>query len=1357
MSLFGWKSRLGRWFGGSSQSRPRKSNRASKRRTPEFAWVSETLEKRMLLSADSIGALVSGSPATEIAVTGGDPFSFDVQYDSTGVANTTGGEDNVTVRVHFDSNAITFDSLTDGLTGADISNDPDLAAVTVEDDTADLDGDPNTDSFVTVTFTSQSELPAPATLFTANFTAAVSQTDVTNVNFTGEVDAGDTLTTTSLAVDAVGPQPVLTGPSEPVGLGPFVVMIEFGEDVTGIAPSDLVLGNATLLDFRGNGGSFEATIRAQVGGDVTVDIPAGAVQDADGNDSLAATQLVVVAQEQDFGDAPDTYNTTLLGGPRHFDAGPTLGELRDVESDAESPLDGSGDDVNGVTQSSVTETIVDAAIVTLQTNFGPLSIQLDPDAAPLTVENFLQYVTDGDYNNVIFHRLASGFVLQGGGFSTTSEIFTSTAQFTDIPSDPPVQNEFNRSNLRGTIAMAKVGGNPNSATNEFFFNLGDNSGNLDNQNGGFTVFGELLDLTLLDQLAQFNTQDSGGAFDELPLDADGRLIVIQFVGVGSASGVVFDDANGNGVQDGGELGTENVTIFADINNNGQLDDGDLSTVTDADGAYTIEGLPLGDVVIRQIQPVSTVQSRPLPGEGYTLTVNVGSVFEGVHFANIAAVDAAVFPPSGDEDGVRISDDFRLITGTSDEAVVTISNSAGDARLYAWIDFNGDGDFEDGGEQIADGTGSFADLADGEVVVPFNVPTDFTGTTFARFRISTAAGLGIGGEAVDGEVEDYALLVEDPDVTPPQPVITGPESPSTESTFEVTIDFGEAVAGFEASDIVVGNGTVTNISGGGGGGAFVVTIDATTDGEVTVDVPADAAADASGNSSLAAAQFAVFIDSTLPQPVLSGPDTTNQATFNITIDFGETVDGFEASDLSVNNGTINALTGGTNGLFTATITRNIDGVVTIQLGEGRATDEAGNPNRSADPLEVEVDTVRPTPTFSGNQNVGQRQFTVTVDFDEAVTGFDASDVNVNNGTVQSVSPLSDSTFLVTVNAVADGNVTLSIPDGAAEDNFGNLSLPSEPFTVSVDSSPAVTRLAVGAGPRTQPQVRVFDPASGDFLFSFLAYDAGFDGGVRVATGDVNGDGVEDIITAAGRGGGPHVKVFNGSNGEEIRSFMAYDSGFTGGVYVAAGDINNDGFADIITGAGEKGGPHVKVFSGQTGEVLQSFMAYNVGFNGGVRVAAADINRDGVDDVITGAGEGGGPHVKVFDGLSTEAIRSFMAYNSSPSGGVFVAAGDINGDGVPDIVTGAGEGGGSHVRAFDGTDSTVQRDFFAYGPGFTGGVRVTVAEVNDDDADDIITAAGEGGGPHLRAFDGLNLNPLRSEFPFDEAFTGGIFVG
>ncbi|MEL4895963.1 peptidylprolyl isomerase [Crocosphaera sp. Alani8] len=147
--------------------------------------------------------------------------------------------------------------------------------------------------------------------------------------------------------------------------------------------------------------------------------------------------------------------------------------------------------------------------------------------APLTVENFINYVEDDDYVDSIIHRSASlpdgsPFVIQGGGFTVNNL----TVGF--VPDDPPVQNEFSsdRSNLRGTIAMAKLGGDPDSATSQWFFNLGDNSANLDNQNGGFTVFGEVLsedDLAVIDAIAEvptFNGTPLNPAFSDLPLQID---------------------------------------------------------------------------------------------------------------------------------------------------------------------------------------------------------------------------------------------------------------------------------------------------------------------------------------------------------------------------------------------------------------------------------------------------------------------------------------------------------------------------------------------------------------------------------------------------------------------------------------------------------------------------------------------------------------------------------------------------------------------------------------------------------------------------------------------------------------------
>src|SRR5262249_41587799 len=133
-------------------------------------------------------------------------------------------------------------------------------------------------------------------------------------------------------------------------------------------------------------------------------------------------------------------------------------------------------------------------------------------------------------------------------------------------------------------------------------------------------------------------------------------------------------------------------------------------------------------------------------------------------------------------------------------------------------------------------------------------------------------------------------------------------------------------------------------------------------------------------------------------------------------------------------------------------------------------------------------------------------------------------------------------------------------------------------------PFPTFIVTGPGPGGGPDVRVFDEATRTLKFDFFAYDASFVGGVRVAVGDVNRDGVPDIIPGAGPGGGPHVKVFDGRTGAVLYSFFAYAPVFAGGVFVAAGDYNGDGFADIVTGAGAGGGPHVEVFSGRTGGLL-----------------------------------------------------------------------------------------------------------------------------------------------------------------------------
>ena len=154
-----------------------------------------------------------------------------------------------------------------------------------------------------------------------------------------------------------------------------------------------------------------------------------------------------------------------------------------------------------------------ATNVIMQTPFGAVEIELFDEETPETVANFLTYVNDGDYVNSFIHRSDPGFVLQGGGFT-----FVDGAPVA-IPTDPPVINEPGISNLRGTVAMAKLGDDPNSATSQWFFNLADNSANLDNTNGGFTVFGQVTGngMDVIDQIAALQVWNGGGAFSELPL------------------------------------------------------------------------------------------------------------------------------------------------------------------------------------------------------------------------------------------------------------------------------------------------------------------------------------------------------------------------------------------------------------------------------------------------------------------------------------------------------------------------------------------------------------------------------------------------------------------------------------------------------------------------------------------------------------------------------------------------------------------------------------------------------------------------------------------------------------------------
>ncbi|WP_435745331.1 Ig-like domain-containing protein [Nocardioides sp. SYSU DS0663] len=340
------------------------------------------------------------------------------------------------------------------------------------------------------------------------------------------------------------------------------------------------------------------------------------------------------------------------------------------------------------------------------------------------------------------------------------------------------------------------------------------------------------------------------------------------------------------------------------------------------------------------------------------------------------------------------------------------------------------------------TATLAPTADGTVTVdlPAGTVTDTAGNT------NTAS----------------STLTRTADTTRPTVTLSAPAGPHR-AAFEVSIKADEPITGLALADLVIDNGTASDLTGSGTD--WTVTVTPAADGTVTVNLPAGALTDVAGNTNDASATLTRAVDLTRPTVDLSAPAGFVRGAFDVTLTFSEPVTGLTAADLAVDNATV-ASVSGTGATWTATLTPTADGTVTVDLPAGTVTDAAGNANHASAALSRAVDLTRPTVVLTAPAGPRNGGFGVGLSFSEPVTGLTATDLTVDNGIVLAVSGYERS-WTAAVIPTAEGQLTVDLPAGAVTDVAGNTNLASATLTRTVDLTGPTVELTAPVGPVNGP--------------------------------------------------------------------------------------------------------------------------------------------------------------------------------------------------------------------------------------------------------------------------------------------------
>ncbi|QDU19695.1 Calx-beta domain-containing protein [Urbifossiella limnaea] len=783
--------------------------------------------------------------------------------------------------------------------------------------------------------------------------------------------------------------------------------------------------------------------------------------------------------------------------------------------------------------------------------------------------------------------------------------------------------------------------------------------------------------------------------------------------------------------------------------------GDLRNETDETFAVSLSGAT--NAIITAAAGTGTIlNDDPLP----TLSVNAASVAEGGGLAFTVSLSAvsgqAVTVSYATADGTATAADYAAASGTLTFApgettktvtVATTSDATFEPDETLTLDLSGVSN-----AVIATGTGTgtvlnddaepTATLSGGGSVGEFGGSATVAVTLSNPSYLPVTVTFALGGTATS---TDYAA--------PPASVTI----PAGQLTATVTITASTDTADEPDETVTLAIGTVAN--GGAAGSPVVVTI----------------------------------ADDDLPEAAAAGFDLTEDVVFTTPTSLLAAANAQPGSVVEL-VGTApgsGVLTLTADGTFTFAPAANVHGTVGFSY---RVRNPAGEVSAPA-VVELRVAAVNDAPTFAaspsqtdprraGPQVVPGWASAISAGPPDEAGQRLTFEVTADNPTLFAVQPAIDP---------ATGTLTYTPGSGFGSavvtvrlhDDAGGTSA-ARTFTVHL------LRYRDDDLPTHQDEVGLIGVGSGDggtvAAFRGDGQDAGtmspFAGAsARVVTADVTGDGVADVIAATGPGVRSRVVVLDGATGAAVRTILPFEDSFTGGLFVAAADIDGDGKAEIAVSPDTGGGGRVTVY-GEKGTVADFFGIDDAAYRGGARVTFGDLDGDGLPDLVVAAGFGGGPRVAVYDGATltgtpARLVNDFFAFPGTDAtnlrNGVFVAAGDVDGDGFADLAFGGGPGGAPRVFVLSGRLVSAGRvdesqaapvgNFFVAGNAADrGGVRVAVKDADGDDRADVVVGSGERSAARVRVYAGTGFGgggepgDFLDLEPFGGAvLAGGVYVG